>query len=252
MKFYLGTHEITWLSQTSVPLFISEKRLEKRKGLPESVGSWALDSGGFSQLSMYSSWPKGSDKVYVEHIKRYQNEIGNLEWVAPQDWMCEPFMVAKTGLTVYQHQLKTVQNFMDLKSLDGGIPFIPVIQGYSLSDYLRCINIYTRYRICLIGKVGIGSICRRQGTNEALTIIQEIRRKLPYAKLHIFGAKITGLNKFKNLIDSSDSMAWSFAARRDVPLMGHTHKNCANCLEYALNWYYSITGEQKRVIYAVR
>jgi hypothetical protein len=33
-----------------------------------------------------------------------------------------------------------------------------------------------------------------------------------------------------------DSMAWSLGARFNPPLRGHTHKNCANCLEYALRW----------------
>jgi hypothetical protein len=38
------------------------------------------------------------------------------------------------------------------------------------------------------------------------------------------------------VIESADSMAWSFEARRERPFPGHTHKNCANCLDYALAW----------------
>lgn len=33
-----------------------------------------------------------------------------------------------------------------------------------------------------------------------------------------------------------DSLAWSFSARYDRPMLGHTHKTCANCLPYALRW----------------
>ncbi|WP_442712727.1 deazapurine DNA modification protein DpdA family protein, partial [Streptomyces sampsonii] len=29
---------------------------------------------------------------------------------------------------------------------------------------------------------------------------------------------------------------WSSHARRRPPLPGHTHKNCANCIDYALAW----------------
>lgn len=31
-------------------------------------------------------------------------------------------------------------------------------------------------------------------------------------------------------------MAWSFDARRTVPLVGCSHKACSNCLRYALRW----------------
>jgi hypothetical protein len=31
-------------------------------------------------------------------------------------------------------------------------------------------------------------------------------------------------------------MAWSYSARRNPPLPGHTHLNCANCIDYALDW----------------
>ncbi len=34
---------------------------------------------------------------------RYRDEIGCLLWAAPQDWMCEPWITAKTGLTVAEH-----------------------------------------------------------------------------------------------------------------------------------------------------
>jgi len=35
---------------------------------------------------------------------------------------------------------------------------------------------------------------------------------------------------------SADSMAWSLQARLLPPTPGHTHKSCANCLEFALDW----------------
>jgi hypothetical protein len=36
---------------------------------------------------------------------------------------------------------------------------------------------------------------------------------------------------------NSNSLAWSYAARRRPPLPGcHGHRNCANCPRYALAW----------------
>jgi hypothetical protein len=80
--------------------------------------------------------------------------------------------------------------------------------------------------------VGIGSVCRRQNTHEAGRIVRSL---LP-TRLHYFGAKITGLAMFSDALESADSMAWSYAARRDASLRGCTHKSCANCAIYALRW----------------
>lgn len=54
--FYLGTSEVRWLGQANVPLFISHRRLAPRKSFPRALTGWALDSGGFTELSMYGEW----------------------------------------------------------------------------------------------------------------------------------------------------------------------------------------------------
>jgi hypothetical protein len=56
--------------------------------------------------------------------------------------------------------------------------------------------------------------------------------------MHGFGFKIQGLTDHGHLLTSADSMAWSVDARRTGrTLPGCTrHKNCANCLRYALRW----------------
>ena len=239
MQFYLGAHHPGWLAQTDAPLFVSEKRLEGRKTFPRAAGGWALDSGGFSQLMMHVGWPDGAEARYVGHVRRYRDEIGHLEWAAPQDWMCEPFMVKKTGLDVAEHQRRTVENYLMLRSLDADLPFIPVLQGWTRDDYLRCMDLYVAHGVCLTDRprLGIGTVCRRQGTREAEFIVRSVQTALPGARLHVFGVKITGLAQFADAVASADSMAWSYHARRVPPLPGHTHQNCANCLEFALMWY---------------
>lgn len=50
--------------------------------------------------------------------------------------------------------------------------------------------------------------------------------------------KTTGLLRFGHLLTSADSLAWSYAARREPPLPACTtrHRNCANCPTYATTW----------------
>lgn len=95
MKFYLGTHHATqrWFN-LEVPLFASRRVLTGRKKLPQARTEWALDLGGFTELNLYGHWETDLHD-YVRDVWRFKNEIGNLEWVAPMDWMCEPQVLAK-------------------------------------------------------------------------------------------------------------------------------------------------------------
>lgn len=238
ITFFLGTHMPGWLADqrfADVPLFVSRRRLEKYVALPRAVGSWALDSGGFTELSMHGGWTL-PPRAYAAQVRRYRDEIGRLVWAAPQDWMCEPQVLQVTGLTVAEHQRRTVENVLELRALAPDLPFIPVLQGFTLEDYEACVERYDRAGLDLRREivVGLGTICRRQGTVEAETIIRRLRGAGIH--VHAFGAKTTGLRRYAPEVQSADSLAWSFDARRSDPLPGCRHKNCANCPLWALRW----------------
>ncbi|AHB79573.1 queuine tRNA-ribosyltransferase [Mycobacterium phage Validus] len=245
--FYLGTHEPSWLRTAGVPLFVSHRRLMRLKGeLPVAIEKWALDSGGFSELSMYGEW-RTTPAEYVAAVARYDREIGKLEWAAPQDWMCEPDMIAKTGLSVIEHQRRTVANYVELCELwaevsDEECPFMPVLQGYAVEDYLRCMDMYAEAGVDLkaVPLVGVGSVCRRQHTDEIRAVFEAILARDPELPVHGFGVKSLGLKVYGDLLTTADSMGWSYNARRnaDNPAMslGCEHKHCGNCLKWALRW----------------
>ncbi|WUL18019.1 hypothetical protein OHS18_13615 [Amycolatopsis sp. NBC_00355] len=143
MKFLLGTHRPHWLAQLDVPLFVSDRTLRRYKTLPVATCDWACDSGGFSQLSQCGTWACGpTPREYAARIRRYRDEIGRLLWAAPQDHMCEDAILARTGLDVARHQDLTVSNYLELRSIDANLPFIPVLQGQSIADYHRCADLY--------------------------------------------------------------------------------------------------------------
>jgi hypothetical protein len=240
--FYLGSHQPHWLETAGVQLFVSHRRLAGRRSLPRARAGWALDSGGFSELSLYGEW-RTSPGEYVTAVARYDEEIGRLEWAAPQDWMCEPFMLDKTGLSIAEHQRRTVENFLELSDLwpgvsDEEIPFMPVLQGWRSDDYLRCAELYEAagVRLAEYPVVGVGSVCRRQATGEIAAVFRRLKAELDI-NAHGFGVKTSGLATYGRELGSADSMAWSFEARRTAPLPGcSSHINCANCLTYALAW----------------
>lgn len=237
--FYLGTHQPGWLSWCDVPLMVSDRRLRTIKRPLPAMAPWVLDSGGFTELSMHGSWANGpSPREYAERVQRYQRAVGNLVWAAPQDWMTEPFILAKTGLSEVEHQWRTIDNWYQLHEAAPEVPFIKVVQGQKVDAYLRHVDFYRAAGIDLTREpiVGVGSVCRRQGTREAEDIFRALH-DAGVTRLHGFGVKADGLRRYGHLLESADSMAWSFNARRSPRMeQCQEHKNCANCPRYALAW----------------
>jgi len=252
VKLYLGTHMPNWLAGSHVPLFVARKRLKlsTRKTLPVATCPWVLDSGGYSELN-----PRGPGRwtitayEYAREVRRAVEEIGMLDWAAPMDWMCEPNVLAHTGLTVYEHQFRTIRSYFTLKDIGG--PYVPVLQGWTLDDYLRHVEDYARYGIDLTDEpiVAVGSVCRRGDDDEIVRILDRLHRE--GLRLHAFGVRTRALERIADALVSADSLSWSYRARRDANdgiVPDHSHprgaKTCSNCLVYAERWY---AREQRRL-----
>ncbi|MFG2245500.1 hypothetical protein [Spirillospora sp. NPDC048823] len=244
--FYLGAHQPHWLWNATFPLFVSYRQLARKVGLrPATCERWALDSGGFTYLKDYGRFPI-SPHEYAAAVRRYRDHIGRLDFAAPQDWMCEPEVIAGgwrgrlyfvgTGLSVAEHQRRTVASYLELRRLAPDLPWIPVLQGWTLAEYARCADLYADAGVDLsaLPVVGLGSVCRRQSTTEIRDIVTVFARR--GLRLHAFGVKTLGLGLYGHQIASADSMAWSQAAKHEPAWPGHTHKNCANCLPWATAW----------------
>ncbi|QKV94007.1 hypothetical protein HUT19_21455 [Streptomyces sp. NA02950] len=245
MRFYLTTHKRHWVRLTDKPLFLKSEHFVKAVRLDPAQGPYAVDSGGFSELQRHGCWTR-SERQYVDDLRRIWECVGPFDWAAPQDWMCEPIMIhggtvggqhfVGTHLSIAEHQRRTVANYLELRELAPDLPIVPVLQGWELPAYERCVALYERAGVDLAKEptVGLGSVCRRQATREAVAIVTTLAG---YGiRLHGFGFKTIGLERVGHLMASADSAAWSYHARRRPPMLGHTHRNCANCLPYALRW----------------
>ncbi|MBJ6639871.1 hypothetical protein H4K36_22055 [Streptomyces sp. DHE7-1] len=253
MRFYLTTHKRHWIKLTHVPLFLKAEHFAAAAKLYPALGPYAVDSGGFSELQRHGRWTR-SPRQYVDDLRRIWECVGPYDWAAQQDWMCEDLIIhggtvgknvfVGTHLSVAEHQRRTVANFLELRSLAPDLRIAPVLQGRSIPEYERCVELYEKAGVDLRREpvVGLGSVCRLQSTREGAAIVTTMAAH--GFKLHGFGFKILGLERVGHLLASADSAAWSSHARHRLPLPGHTHKNCANCLEYALHW-------RQRVIRAI-
>ncbi|MFI6098220.1 hypothetical protein ACIA8G_21885 [Lentzea sp. NPDC051213] len=236
MRVYLGAHQPAWLARDlGVPLLVSHRRLAGRRTFPRASGPWALDSGGFTELSLHGGW-RIDARTYASAVRRYSDEIGQLDFAAPMDWMTENQVLARTGASLRTHQHRTVANYLRLRDLEPDLPFIPVLQGQSVADYHRCADSYEKHGVDLaaLPLVGVGSVCRRQHTLE----VEQIMRSLVGRglRLHGFGVKVTGLGRYADTLASTDSMAWSLRGRY-VPGCSPSHRSESNCVHFALAWH---------------
>lgn len=187
---------------------------------------------------MFGKW-KTTPKQYADSIVRFNNEIGGMEWASPQDWMCEPSVLAKTRLSIRKHQELTVDNLIELRTINPDLNIIPVLQGWDPPDYAYHIEMYSRRGIDLASEklVGVGTMCRRASVRNVHQLIVDISSM--GIKLHCYGVKSDGMPLFGSIITSADSMAWSSRARwANKNLCGEEHlaKRCSHCVKWATIW----------------
>jgi hypothetical protein len=181
------------------------------------VGDWIMDSGAFTEIATHGHYRHGV-QAYAAEIRRWAtNGSGRLLAAVAQDYMCEAHMLAKTGLTVADHQRLTIERYDALLAADPGVYILPVLQGFEPEDYVDHIRQYgDRLRPGMW--VGVGSVCKRNGNVRAIEdVLVSIFMERSDLRLHGFGLKNTALRSpaVRNLLETSDSMAWSFHARKN-------------------------------------
>lgn len=213
MTFFVGLHQPSD-AQHFDNCFVSVNRIRSRKSA-FTVRNWIMDSGAFTTILTHGGYPHPVSE-YATHIRRWSSN-GNLLAAVAQDYMCEPFMVEKTGLSVAEHQRLTIERYDALLQEDtAGVYIMPVLQGYAPEDYVRHIEAYGD-RLKPGMWVGVGSVCKRNGNVRAIEdVLLAIHRARPDLRLHGFGLKIIALmsDLVRHLLHTADSMAWSFAARK--------------------------------------
>ncbi len=228
-EFYIGWHQpVNGLSGCGdfPRCMVSVNRLLRRRS-PFPVQSWILDSGAFTRIAGGQGHLPLED--YAKEIRRWAKN-GNLVAAVAQDYMCEPFILGKTGLTIQDHQRLTIENYDRLLALNTGVYIMPVLQGYSPADYVRHLHDYGD-RLRPGQWVGVGSVCKRNSNPGAIeAVLVAIKTARPDLRLHGFGVKKTALESsiVWDLLYSADSQAHSFAARME-------NRN-ANCPKVALNY----------------
>lgn len=180
---------------------------EWRRGgkFKKSFGLTWLDCGGFTILNQYGNYPFS--------IVNYANLIARLKpnYYATMDYPCEPEISRSLGLMSNQERIEaTVKNAVKVAVWEGQLKgtMVPVIQGYSLDEYLHCLNLYNEAGL-IRDYMAVGSMCRRISDKELACLIPGIyheAQRLGCSKLHFFGLKLSPtLEIYDEMIYSRDS-----------------------------------------------
>lgn len=211
MRFFVGLHHPADARHFERACISVNAIRDRKSDFP--CNQWMMDSGAFTEISTHGEY-RHDVKEYAEQVNRWA-KCGEMLGAVSQDYMCEPWIVDKTGLSVIEHQEKTIERYDDILKHCPNVYIIPVLQGYDANDYKRHVLMYGN-RLKSNAWVGVGSVCKRNGKiGPMLSVVRAIKNARSDLRLHGFGVKITSLGEaeIRNAFWSCDSMAWSFAAR---------------------------------------
>jgi GNAT superfamily N-acetyltransferase len=225
MQFFVGLHQPVD-AQHFDRCCISVNRVRGRKK-PVECDEVLVDSGSFKELELFGAYRHSVDEYADELYRLHTAGVVRIAAAVAQDYMCEAFMLARTGLTIADHQRLTIERYDALQTAlcnrfrvnhpeQLPFPVMPVLQGYAPADYARHVEAYGD-RLKPGMWVGVGSVCKRNGDPEAIVDVGcAILAVRPDLRLHGFGVKRTALLHpgVRAMFATADSMAWSFAARK--------------------------------------
>lgn len=220
-RFYVGLHQPSDAEHFD-RCCIHVGRLERRQK-PLGCAELLLDSQAFRILELH-----GEHQLTPAQYAATAACIARLcarVVVVTQDYMCERYIFQKryehTGVrfTVADHQRLTISRYdaLHYHASQHKLQVMPVLQGYAPAEYVDHIRQYGR-RLHKGMWVGVGSVCKRNGSPSAIRdVLYAISRARPDLRLHGFGLKKTALGWgwIRSALYSADSMAWSYAARRE-------------------------------------
>ncbi len=234
-----------------------DKRRERFKSKPGDASyltNSALDSAGF--VAMMQGGYRWDVSDYVKFVVTQGGgamcdwPFFLWSWWSAMDYCCEQ-EIAADRQEVAKRMSLTIESYRDtLEELDWWrgegdnlTPDpMPVLQGRTAGDYVECfygleMAAQTTGREGLPEVIGLGSVCRRKlhGPEGLLTILRELDKHLPEGvRLHLFGVKgdvLDELNGLADRIESIDSMAWDFRARKHAQEQRKIHGTYSNTTE---------------------
>lgn len=179
-----------------------------------------IDSGGFAVHKRFGEYPYTVEQ-YIEYVQ-YMMEKWPVTEVAILDYPCEPTVNREIYSSNLDRIRITVDNAISCIDADHNIPWVPVIQGYSLKEYLTCWGLYQDAGI-KANLWAMGSVCARKKLGGIRTIVTALHKRTKQ-NLHAFGLTLVSIRDPQVFfaLESSDSLAWNwYAKNKEAKIQGY-------------------------------
>lgn len=141
-----------------------------------------VDSGMISALHLDPSWADEQDLVAA-----LARRVG-AELVSHLDVPMERHKLAAARMTRRDALRITIRNARDFLDADvGDATKVYVVQGWTMPEYVECLDAFADAGIPDGGWLGIGTCCMRKPTRGLWQILEEVRRRTDGTPLHSFG-----------------------------------------------------------------
>ncbi|MFC4987379.1 DUF7221 family queuine tRNA-ribosyltransferase-like protein [Saliphagus infecundisoli] len=175
----------------------------------DGIETLFIDSGGYS-LMLAEGTHERADPYLITSKRSMPTSLQY------RDFPCEPAILDEYERSVETHQRLTVEAAAEVlvRADERGIDAEPVtvVQGWEPEEYVHHVELLEREG-CLTEHVGIGSVCRRNATDEIRDVIRAVDQATPpRTKLHAFGVKLEALRdeQVRNRLWSADSTAYDY------------------------------------------
>jgi hypothetical protein len=175
--------------------------------LPDDYDGLFVDSGGFQATARWNLSYPYTVGMYFNHAE----QLG-ADYVAGPDYACEPGLHhSSTGERV----LKTAAAHREAKRVydegEWSFEFVPVLQGWDVKDYRKCIRLYRDFDL-LEDYMALGTVCKRDNTDEIHDVLRMCERELPDTDWHMFGLTKRAWRelRFWGRFESADTAAWNW------------------------------------------
>jgi hypothetical protein len=131
-------------------------------------------------------------------------------------------ILAPRGLPVAEGIRRTVEYGVEVVALAerlGALDrVVPVLQGFDdPSQWLECLDLYRQHGITpqRFRLWGLGSVCMMRSPRLVERVVSAVRGALGGAGIHAFGIAVNALRRVFHAIDSYDTSAWVYWAKKD-------------------------------------
>jgi len=169
-------------------------------------------------------YPAWFMKTYARKARVLTEVFGDRVWVVIPDYP-DDYNPRQFGGNVG----RTVENVERFIGVDG-VNWLPVLQARYMDRLSFLESCWMTREVLGEGypRIAIGTVCKCRKLDFIEYCCRAARKFFPEAWIHAFGLTLSALPRVRGVIDSFDSMAWTFPRGRG----GHSAKNKRELIQY--------------------